>query len=151
MQKEIPHTTGKCGGFIHLGKPTRNTKWNGSGGIRTHDIRIKSATLLPLSYQPKIVYCSTTSTIVSGCDGICNLINLNKKYGKIVSIDNPINVAKNIILLTFQMCFDFLQFVDTINWHNYKSDKTHYINNNFHFVSLFLTRLVYHQNMSCQE
>jgi hypothetical protein len=28
---------------------------------------------------------------------------LNKKYGKIVNIDTPISVAKNIILLTFQM------------------------------------------------
>jgi hypothetical protein len=53
------------------------------------------------------------------------LTNKNKKYGKIVNIDNPINVAKNIILLTFQMCFDFFQFDGTINWHNYKSDKTH--------------------------
>ena len=96
-----------------------------------------SSTELPT----QTVYCSTTSTIVSESDGICNLTNLNKKYGKIVIIDSPIRVAKNIILLTFQMRFNFLQFDDTINRHNYKSNKTHYINDNFHFVS-FCTEIV---------
>jgi len=52
---------------------------------------------------------------------------LNIKNGKIVNIEIPITVAITIILLTFQVCFDFLQFVDTINWHDYKSDKTHYV------------------------
>jgi hypothetical protein len=70
-------------------------------------------------------YCSTTSTIVSESVGICNLTNLKIKNGKIVNIEIPITVAITIILLTFQVRFDFLQFVDTINWHDYKSDKTH--------------------------
>jgi len=51
----------------------------------------------------QIVYCSTTSSIVSEFNGICNFTNLNKKYGKIVNIDIPISEANNIILLTFQM------------------------------------------------
>ena len=84
----------------------------------------------------QIVYCSTTSSILSKDSGICNFTNLNKKYGKIVNIDTPISVAKNIILLTFQIWFNFLQLYDTINWHNNKCDKWHYIKNNFHVTPL---------------
>jgi hypothetical protein len=65
---------------------------------------------------------------------------LNKKYGKIVNIDIPISEANNIILLTFQMWFDFLQLYDTINWQNNKSDEWHYIKNKFHFTPCFFKK-----------
>lgn len=83
-------------------------------------------------------YCSTTSSIVSESVGICNLTNLNIKNGKIVNMEIPITVAMTIILLTLQVCFNFLQFNDTINRHHNKSNKTHYVNDNFHFVSFWI-------------
>ena len=63
----------------------------------------------------QIVYCSTTSSILSEDSGICNFTSLKIKYGNIVNIDKPIIVAKISILFTLQMFFNFVDFLNTIN------------------------------------